>query len=58
MLSENALRMRVSSEDLDQHALSRSLIRISTGRILAKDAKFLHSDNKDSDQTARMHRLI
>ena len=24
----------------------------------AKDAKFLHADNEDSDQTARMRRLI
>ena len=25
---------------------------------IAKDAKFLHADNEDSNQTARMHRLI
>ena len=25
---------------------------------IAKDAKFLHADNEDSYQTARMHRLI
>ena len=25
---------------------------------LAKDGKFLHADNEDSDQTARMSRLI
>ena len=25
---------------------------------IAKDAKFLHADNEDSDQTARMRRLI
>ena len=25
---------------------------------IVKDAKFLHADNEDSDQTARMRRLI
>ena len=25
---------------------------------IAKDTKFLHADNEDSDQTARMRRLI
>ena len=25
---------------------------------IAKGAQFLHADNEDSDQTARMHRLI
>ena len=34
-----------------------SLIRIFTGCIwMAKDAKFLHADSEDSDQTARMRR--
>ena len=26
--------------------------------LIAKDANFLQADNEDSDQTARMHRLI
>ena len=26
--------------------------------MIAKDAKFLHADNEDSDQTARMRKLI
>ena len=26
--------------------------------LIAKDARFLHADNEDSDQTARMRRLI
>ena len=26
--------------------------------LITKDAKFLHADNEDSDQTARMRRLI
>ena len=26
--------------------------------LIVKDAKFLHADNKDSDQTARMRRLF
>ena len=40
------------SEDSD----SRRVIRFFTKRILnlAKDAKFLHADNEDSDQNARM----
>ena len=46
------------SEDSDQTAHPRSLIRIFPGRILDnKDAKLLHTD-EDSDQTARMRRLI
>ena len=36
-----------------------SFIRICARRILAsKDAKFLLADNEDSNQTARMRRLI
>ena len=36
-----------------------SLIGIFTGRILeANGIEFLHVDNEDSDQTARMRRLI
>ena len=43
----------------DQSAHSRILIRIFFGRIwIAKDVKFLHVDKKDSDQTARMNKLI
>ena len=45
-----------------QPAHSCSLVRIFTESILyiliAKDEKFLHADNKDSNQTARMRRLI
>ena len=43
------LQTRESSEDSDQPAHSRSLIRIFTGRIfmIAKGAKFLHADNED-----------
>ena len=38
---------------------SRSLIIISLDTFwIAKDARFLHADNKDSDQTVRMHSLI
>ena len=29
-----------------------------TGLWINKDAKFLHADNEDSDQTTRMRRLI
>ena len=47
------------SEDSEQTAHPRSLIRIFTGRILnSKDAKVLHTDNEDSDQTAGVHRQI
>ena len=34
-----------------------SKLKLGTFRI-AKDVKFLHSDNEDSDQNARMRRLI
>ena len=53
------LRICAPSEDLDQHAHLRSQIRIFAVRIWTdKDAKFLHADNGDSDQTARNRRLI
>ena len=43
------------SENSDQSARSES----SLGTFwIAKDAKFLHADNEDSDQTAWMRRLI
>ena len=46
-------------EDSDQPAHSHRLIRIFTGVFgIAKDSKFLHADNEDSNQTARMRRLI
>ena len=51
----------MSSEDSDQPAHSRSLIRIFNGNILdshIKDAEFLHADNEDIDQFAQMDRLI
>ena len=37
------------------HARSESSLGVFW---IAKDAKFLHADNKESDQTARMHRLF
>ena len=38
---------------------SRSLIKSSLGTVgLAEDANVLHADNGDSNQTARMRRLI
>ena len=48
------------SEDSDQTAHSRSLIRIFAGRFLwrANDARFFHAENEDSKQTVRMRRLI
>ena len=47
------------SEDSDQPAHSRSLIRIFTGRFLiTEDATCIHADNEDPDQTVRMRRLI
>ena len=47
------------NKDSGQPAHLRSLIRIFSGYIwIAKDAKLLHADNEDSDQTARMCRLI
>ena len=50
------IRTCAPSEDSDQPAHSRSLIRIFMGRTwVAKDAKFLHADNEDTDQTARKH---
>ena len=53
------LRACAPSEDSDQTAHSRSLIRIFTGRILnSQGCNFLRSDNEDSNQTALMRRLI
>ena len=54
------LRARAPSEDSDQPAHSRadwSESSLSAFKI-AKDAKFFHVDDKYSDQTARMRRLI
>ena len=45
------------SEDSDQPAQSDQKSSLDAFWI-AKDAKFIHADNKDSDQTARMRRLI
>ena len=43
------------SEDSDQPPHSRNLIRIFTRCILnSNDTKFLHVDNEDTDQTARV----
>ena len=51
--------MCTQQRDSDQTAHSRSLIRIFTVRIrIDKGAKFLHADNEDSEQAARMRRLI
>ena len=51
--------MSAPSEDSDQPVHSRCLIRTSLGTFLiAKGARFPHADNEDSDQTARMRRLI
>ena len=45
--------------DSDQPGHPPSLIRVFAERsIVAKDAKFLHADSEDSDQTGRMTRLI
>ena len=53
------LRTGAPSKNSDQPAPSHTLIRIFTEGILdVKDAKFLHADNEDFDQTARMRRLI
>ena len=47
------------SKDSDQPMQSHSLIRIFTRAFwIAKDAKFLHADNDDSEQTARIRGLI
>ena len=49
----------VSSEDSDQLVHPCSLIRIFTGHSVgSKDPKRLQADSEDSDQTARMRRLI
>ena len=53
------LRTCAPIEDSDRPARSRRLIRIYLGAFwITKDAKFLHVNNEDSDQTARMRRLI
>ena len=59
-MSKTYLRTCAPSEDSDQTAHLRSLIRIFTGHIfgIAKDAKFLTVDNEDADQITRMHMLI
>ena len=47
------------ADDSGQPARMRRLTRIVTGRVIGyKNAKILHADNEDSDQTARMRRLI
>ena len=45
-------------EDSDQPAHSRRLIRIFTEGSLEIRMQFHHADNEDSDQAARMHKLI
>ena len=45
-------------EDSDQPAHLCSLIRIWAHFGIVKDGMFLHVDNEDSNQTARMRRLI
>ena len=45
---------RAPSEDLEQPAQLYILTRILNGTFwIAKDSKFLHADNEDSDQTAQ-----
>ena len=52
------LRTCAHIEDTYQPVHSRRLIRIFTGAFwIAKDAKFSHADNEDSDQTAWIRRL-
>ena len=47
------------SEDSYQPAHPRSLIRVFTRHsVVAKGTKRLQADRKDSDQTAKRHRLI
>ena len=53
------LRIRVPSEDSNQTAQMRSLIRIFTGHIwIAKDVPFLQADDEDSDQTRSLVWII
>ena len=53
---ETNLRICALTEDSEH---SRSLIRVFTGAFrIAKDTMFLHAVNGDSDQPARMRRLI
>ena len=63
LLEKTYIPTYVSSEDSDQPAHSRSLIRIFTKRIFDRQEcegflGFFHAGNEDSDQTARMRRLI
>ena len=56
---ETYIRTCAPSEDSDQPAHPRSLIRIFTGAFwIAKDEKFLHATNEASDQSTRMRRLF
>ena len=49
----------VPCEDSDQPRHSPGLIRVFAVRsMVAKDTRFLHTDNEDSDQSGRMPRLI
>ena len=49
------IRTCAPSKDSDQPAQLLYLLGVFR---LAKDAKFLHADNKDSDHIVRMRRLI
>ena len=46
------------SEDSDQPVHPRSLITLQDSLRVAKNPKRLQADSEDSDQTARMRRLI
>ena len=49
----------VRCEDSSQSVHSHSLIRIALGALgIAKDTNFFHANHKDSDQTARIRKLI
>ena len=57
--AQTCLRSATPSDDSDQPAHSRSLIRNFSGRISeSQESKFVDADIEDSDQTARMRRLI
>ena len=55
---ERTLGQCASSDDSDQPVHSAVWSESSLGALLAKGAKFLHADNKDSDQIARVRRMI
>ena len=57
--SDNESSDTCTREDSDQTAHSRSLIRIlSVAFWVAKDVEFVHAENEESGQTARVRRLL